>query len=160
MTLWIPSKSCDDVTMYWSCVIPSFCLCLCISTQNTEIRHCFTNIVVPFQCRPEYKVPGLYVIDSVVRQSRHQFGQEKDVFMPRLCKNIINTFKHLYKCPAEEKVCNSVKIISGRLIIFLWAYEGNNSQVISNSENIAGIEFEISLIWNSNLPIPSPTNTE
>nr|XP_039261073.1 SR-related and CTD-associated factor 4-like [Styela clava]XP_039261074.1 SR-related and CTD-associated factor 4-like [Styela clava] len=55
------------------------------------------------KCRPEYKVPGLYVIDSVVRQSRHQFGQEKDVFMPRLCKNILVTFKHLYKCPQEEK---------------------------------------------------------
>jgi len=55
------------------------------------------------KCRPEYKIPGLYVIDSVVRQSRHQFGVEKDVFMPRLCKNIIKTFTHLYRCPAEEK---------------------------------------------------------
>uniref|UniRef100_H2ZMK0 CID domain-containing protein n=1 Tax=Ciona savignyi TaxID=51511 RepID=H2ZMK0_CIOSA len=53
------------------------------------------------KCRPEYKVPGLYVIDSVVRQSRHQFGAEKDVFMPRLCKNIITTFQHIYKCPEE-----------------------------------------------------------
>lgn len=65
------------------------------------------------KCRPEYKVPGLYVIDSVVRQSRHQFGQEKDVFMPRLCKNIINTFKHLYKCPQEEKQ----RIIR---VLYLW----------------------------------------
>ncbi len=24
------------------------------------------------KCRPEYKIPGLYVIDSIVRQSRHQ----------------------------------------------------------------------------------------
>ena len=25
-----------------------------------------------FQCRQEYKIPALYVIDSVIRQSRHQ----------------------------------------------------------------------------------------
>ena len=43
-------------------------------------------------------------MDSVVRQSRHQFGAEKDVFMPRLCKNIISTFQHIYKCPPEDKV--------------------------------------------------------
>nr|CAB3266013.1 splicing factor, arginine/serine-rich 15 [Phallusia mammillata] len=55
------------------------------------------------KCRPEYKVPGLYVVDSVVRQSRHQFGPEKDVFMPRLCKNILTTFQHIYKCPSEDK---------------------------------------------------------
>ncbi|XP_076824221.1 uncharacterized protein LOC143470165 isoform X3 [Clavelina lepadiformis] len=55
------------------------------------------------KCRPEYKVPGLYVIDSVVRQSRHQFGPEKDVFMPRLCKNIITTFQHIFKCPVDDK---------------------------------------------------------
>lgn len=55
------------------------------------------------KCRPEYKVPGLYVIDSVVRQSRHQFGVEKEVFMPRLSKNIVSTFEHIYKCPVDDK---------------------------------------------------------
>nr|XP_015209546.1 PREDICTED: protein SCAF8 isoform X1 [Lepisosteus oculatus] len=55
------------------------------------------------KCKPEYKVPGLYVIDSIVRQSRHQFGQEKDVFAPRFSKNIINTFQNLYRCPADDK---------------------------------------------------------
>ena len=55
------------------------------------------------KCRPEYKVPGLYVIDSIVRQSRHQFSIEKDVFAPRFTKNITVTFQHLYKCPAEDK---------------------------------------------------------
>ena len=57
------------------------------------------------QCRPEYKVPGLYVMDSIVRQSRHQFGSDKDVFAPRFTKNIVSTFQHLFKCPPEEKVC-------------------------------------------------------
>lgn len=55
------------------------------------------------KCKPEYKVPGLYVIDSIVRQSRHQFGQEKDVFAPRFTKNIVATFQNLLKCPAEER---------------------------------------------------------
>ncbi|KAM9466724.1 SR-related and CTD-associated factor 8 [Clarias gariepinus] len=55
------------------------------------------------KCKPEYKVPGLYVIDSIVRQSRHQFGQEKDVFAPRFSKNIISTFQNLYRCPSDDK---------------------------------------------------------
>lgn len=59
---------------------------------------------VCFQCKPEYKVPGLYVIDSIVRQSRHQFGTDKDVFGPRFSKNITATFQYLYLCPSEDKV--------------------------------------------------------
>jgi len=55
------------------------------------------------KCRPEYKVPGLYVIDSIVRQSRHQFGPDKDVFAPRFAKNVRLTFFHLYRCPEEDK---------------------------------------------------------
>ncbi|CAL1574924.1 unnamed protein product [Knipowitschia caucasica] len=55
------------------------------------------------KCKPEYKVPGLYVIDSIVRQSRHQFGTEKDVFAPRFSKNIISTFQYLYRCPPDDK---------------------------------------------------------
>lgn len=55
------------------------------------------------KCKPEYKVPGLYVIDSVVRQSRHQFGAQKDVFGPRFTKNIITTFQNLFKCPGDER---------------------------------------------------------
>lgn len=56
------------------------------------------------KCKPEYKVPGLYVIDSIVRQSRHQFGQDKDVFAPRFAKNMQQTFANLFKCPPEDKV--------------------------------------------------------
>ena len=55
------------------------------------------------KCKQEYKIPGLYVIDSIVRQSRHQFGPEKDVFAPRFAKNIRITFYHLYKCADEDK---------------------------------------------------------
>ena len=56
------------------------------------------------QCKPEFKVPGLYVIDSIVRQSRHQFGVDKDVFSPRFTKNIVITFTFLFKCPPEDRV--------------------------------------------------------
>ncbi|XP_064627087.1 SR-related and CTD-associated factor 4-like isoform X2 [Lineus longissimus] len=55
------------------------------------------------KCRPEYKVPGLYVVDSIVRQSRHQFGVDKDVFAPRFTKNICILFQNLFKCPTEDR---------------------------------------------------------
>lgn len=63
------------------------------------------------KCKPEYKVPGLYVIDSIVRQSRHQFGSEKDVFAPRFTKNVLATFQNLLKCPTEEKVILAIVYI-------------------------------------------------
>lgn len=55
------------------------------------------------KCKSEYKIPGLYVIDSIVRQSRHQFGAEKDVFAPRFARNMEQTFAHLFRCPPEDK---------------------------------------------------------
>lgn len=66
------------------------------------------------KCKPEYKVPGLYVIDSIVRQSRHQFGTDKDVFAPRFAKNMQQTFINLFKCPPEDKVSvNAVVLVLG-----------------------------------------------
>lgn len=55
------------------------------------------------KCKAEYKVPGLYVIDSIVRQSRHQFGAEKDVFAPRFARNMQSTFVNLFRCAPEDK---------------------------------------------------------
>lgn len=55
------------------------------------------------KCKPELKVSGLYVVDSIVRQSRHQFGVDKDVFGPRFLKNFTETFQNLYSCPEEDK---------------------------------------------------------
>lgn len=74
------------------------------------------------KCRPEYKVPGLYVIDSIVRQSRHQFGSDKDVFAPRFSKNLQQTFINLFKCPPEDKVRylnNFEKVIAVKCIQIL-----------------------------------------
>ncbi|CAL8363902.1 unnamed protein product [Merluccius merluccius] len=55
------------------------------------------------KCKPDLKVPGLYVVDSIVRQSRHQFGVEKDVFGPRFLKNFTDTFHNLYLCSEDDK---------------------------------------------------------
>uniref|UniRef100_A0A8C2ZIW2 CID domain-containing protein n=1 Tax=Cyclopterus lumpus TaxID=8103 RepID=A0A8C2ZIW2_CYCLU len=55
------------------------------------------------KCKSEYKIAGLYVVDSIVRQSRHQFGSDKDVFGPRFTKNITGTFENLCLCPVEDR---------------------------------------------------------
>lgn len=60
------------------------------------------------KCKPEFKIPGLYVIDSIVRQSRHQFGPEKDLFAPRFARNMEETFAHLFRCSQEDKVSLSL----------------------------------------------------
>lgn len=44
------------------------------------------------------------MVDSIVRQSRHQFGADKDVFGPRFTKNITGTFENLCLCPVEDRV--------------------------------------------------------
>ncbi|KAM8769352.1 SR-related and CTD-associated factor 4-like [Acanthopagrus schlegelii] len=69
------------------------------------------------KCKPELKVPGLYVVDSIVRQSRHQFGVDKDVFGPRFLKNFTDTFQNLYRCPEDDKS----KIIR---VLNLWQKNG------------------------------------
>lgn len=48
------------------------------------------------------------MVDSIIRQSRHQFGEDKDVFGPRFLKNISTTFQSLYECPRDDKVLSRV----------------------------------------------------
>ncbi|CAF1420059.1 unnamed protein product [Adineta ricciae] len=55
------------------------------------------------KCKPEYKIPGLYVIDSIIRQSRHQYGIDKDVYGPRFAKNILSTLHQVNKCSSDER---------------------------------------------------------
>ena len=96
------SSSRNAGSYYWCAISFIFIL----QRKYIITRRNYLNIIIPnfnFN-RPEYKIPGLYVIDSIVRQSRHQFGPDKDVFAPRFAKNIQLTFYHLYKCSEEEKV--------------------------------------------------------
>lgn len=73
-------------------------------SQEIQSNQCSTNWQ-RFQCRPEYKIPGLYVIDSIVRQSRHQFGADKDVYAARFARNFAQTFQSLFlTCPPDDKV--------------------------------------------------------
>ncbi|VDM94559.1 unnamed protein product, partial [Onchocerca ochengi] len=55
------------------------------------------------KCKAEYKIPGLYCIDSIIRQSRHQF-KDKDVFGPRFAINMQATLSNLLNCKADDKL--------------------------------------------------------
>lgn len=70
------------------------------------------------RCRPEYKVPGLYVIDSIVRQSRHQFGPDRDVYGPRFARNLNLTFDNLFSDSHEEDRARMVRVLN------LWSING------------------------------------
>ena len=64
-----------------------------------------------------------------MRQSRHQFGPDKDVFAPRFAKNIQLTFFHLYKCSEEEKVSVTLERTNIKLLFFE-KKPGHDSSVI------------------------------
>ncbi|TRY76236.1 hypothetical protein TCAL_09590 [Tigriopus californicus] len=102
------------------------------------------------KCRPEYKIPGLYVIDSIVRQSRHQFGPDKDVFAPRFAKNVQYTFHHLYKCNEDEK---------SRVIRVLNLWQKNEvfaSELIQPLFDLANPNSEIAQQMDQAAPAPPP----
>ena len=44
------------------------------------------------------------MIDSIVRQSQHQLGAEKDVFAPRFARNFLKTFQQIFECTEEDRV--------------------------------------------------------
>ena len=56
------------------------------------------------KCKKEYKVAGLYIMDSVVRQSRHKNSPEKDNFGPRFVINIVATFQHLFNSVSPDEM--------------------------------------------------------
>ncbi|VDM67777.1 unnamed protein product, partial [Strongylus vulgaris] len=55
-----------------------------------------------FQCKTEYKIPCLYVIDSIIRTSKHQF-KERDVYAARFLKNFSKTLADLLSCPVADQ---------------------------------------------------------
>ena len=68
-----------------------------------EVNFCkhVENSVEKFvqKCKLEYKISGLYVINLIIRQLRHQCGSDKEVFAPRFAKNTQVTF---YSCCAGK----------------------------------------------------------
>lgn len=68
------------------------------------------------KCKVEYKIPCLYVIDSIIRASRHQF-KEKDVYAARFLKCFSKTLTDLLQCPVNEQ-CRVVRTLN------LWVANG------------------------------------
>ena len=56
------------------------------------------------QSSAPYKLPALYVIDSIVRQSKHQFNESKEMYGPRFGKRLDKIFSMLYQCTEADKV--------------------------------------------------------
>ncbi|CAJ0594664.1 unnamed protein product [Cylicocyclus nassatus] len=54
------------------------------------------------KCKTEYKIPCLYVIDSIIRTSKHQF-KERDVYASRFLKNFSKTLADLLSCPVADQ---------------------------------------------------------
>ncbi|CAH8868135.1 unnamed protein product [Trichobilharzia szidati] len=54
------------------------------------------------KCPPQFKLPGLYIIDSIVRQSKH-FYREKDVYGPRFLRNLVSVFISVLQCDEKDK---------------------------------------------------------
>lgn len=67
------------------------------------------------------KIPGLYIIDSIVRQGQKQF-KEKDVFGPRFAINIVRTIEGILdSCPADERVsCLWILFFTFRFTFFIF----------------------------------------
>lgn len=102
---------------------------------------------------PEYKIPGLYVIDSIVRQSRHQFGKERDVFGPRFARNLHITFDNLFSgCTSEDKP-RIVRVLN------LWQKNGVfNSQIIQPILDMANPKSAMIHVDSSSLSSASNQN--
>lgn len=105
------------------------------------------------KCRSDYKVPGLYVIDSIVRQSRHQFGIERDVYAARFSRNLQITFNNLFSgCNNDDKP----KIVR---VLNLWQKNGVfNCQIIQPLLDMANPNSALTFQTESTLSADSPGN--
>ena len=64
---------------------------------NRTYKHVVQNVEKFIsKSEPKYKLAGLYVMDSIIRRSRNDFGPERDVYAPRFQK--VEKFKSKY-CP-------------------------------------------------------------
>lgn len=65
-----------------------------------HVVHCVEKFIS--KARSEYKLPGLYVIDAIVRASKQRYG-EKDPYGPRFQQNLTQTFVFLLRCGLEDQ---------------------------------------------------------
>lgn len=72
------------------------------------------------QSSAPYKLPALYVIDSIVRQSKHQFNESKEMYGPRFGKRLDKIFSMLYQCTEADKVsvCVCVYLFTFFFVLF------------------------------------------
>lgn len=55
------------------------------------------------RCRQEFKIPALYIMDSVLRQAKKQY-KHKDVYAPRFAVNLTNTISNVLDCESNERL--------------------------------------------------------
>ena len=68
------------------------------AAEVVEIIERFTR-----ECPPAFKLPGLYVIDSICRNSKSK--QKDDIFVPLFSEKVRTIYQNLASCPASDKVC-------------------------------------------------------
>lgn len=92
-----------------------------------HIVQCVEKFIL--RCSPQLKLPGLYVIDAIVRQSKYCY-QEKDVYGPRFMRNLVNVFLSVLQCDDKDK-----SMISR--VLYLWQ-RGNvfPEDVIQGLQNV------------------------
>eukprot|EP00052_Salpingoeca_macrocollata_P023918 m.212192 g.212192 ORF g.212192 m.212192 type:complete len:642 (-) comp22145_c0_seq5:302-2227(-) len=55
-----------------------------------------------YKASPECKLPGLYVMDGILKESRKHHGA-KDVYAPRFAKNLSSTYQYLMRCGSDDQ---------------------------------------------------------
>ncbi|KAI1721633.1 RNA polymerase II-binding domain-containing protein [Ditylenchus destructor] len=68
------------------------------------------------KCRNEYKLSGLYVMDSILRQAKKKYKQ-KDVIAARFAVNLQNTFTNILTCDPSDRL-KAVRVLN------LWLANG------------------------------------
>eukprot|EP00042_Codosiga_hollandica_P034152 m.237709 g.237709 ORF g.237709 m.237709 type:complete len:575 (+) comp54335_c0_seq4:45-1769(+) len=65
------------------------------------------------KARAEYKLPGVYVLDAIVRASRHKHG-EQDLYGPRFAKHLEQMFRSLFSLDADELRAEEIREVVRR----------------------------------------------
>ncbi|KAA3671979.1 uncharacterized protein DEA37_0013472, partial [Paragonimus westermani] len=107
-----------------------------------HIVQCVEKFII--RCPPELKIPGLYVIDAIVRQSQSCY-HEKDVYGPRFMRNLVNIFLSLIQCEEKDKPMIM-------RVLYLWQRSSVfPSQVIQSLQNVVNDPSNISVVKQANM---------